>query len=346
MTGRVFVVTGANCGIGFEAAKYLIEGGNEVVLACRNEQKAKEAIESIKRDNPRGKAVFLQLDITDVESIQKFVFSFKSQFSHLNGLINNAGMAQSFDEKDVVRCKNGYEITMMTNYIGHALLTLLLIDLLKEGVKSCQLGRIVNVSSTLHNIDENPRMMKDIKPLDVNNFFLDNPASDFNGLQAYKNSKLCQILFTYKLAEDLKGSGILINAACPGFIPTTNFTRSSSRLSRCFLVCCFHYCLRPLDITRTPNHGGRLIADLAFHQRFNECNGSFVRDYFKDTSSSETHDENLRQKVWDLTMDLLRRAGASLPAPSSPAAASSEASPAAFLPAEKNSDAVAILEVE
>ena len=68
----LFFNLGANCGIGFEAAKYLIEGGNEVVLACRNEQKAKEAIESIKRDNPRGKAVFLQVTVA-IETIKGYV---------------------------------------------------------------------------------------------------------------------------------------------------------------------------------------------------------------------------------------------------------------------------------
>ena len=54
-----------------------------------------------------------------------------------------------------------------------------------------------------------------MKKLDLSNFFLDNPAEDYNGLQAYKNSKLCQILFTYKLAADLRPDGILVNAVCP-----------------------------------------------------------------------------------------------------------------------------------
>jgi len=311
MTGRIFIVTGANSGIGYEAAKYLIEGGNHVIFGCRNEEKAKAVIEGIKRDNPRGQATFIELDVSDFDSIRNFVFTFKSQFSHLNGLINNAGVGD-FDGKNLIMTKDGYEITMMTNYIGHFFLTMLLIDWLRRGVESCQLARIVNVSSTLHNIEENPRMMKDVKRLDPNNFFLDNPAEEYNGLQAYKNSKLCQVLFTFKLAEDLRDQGILVNAVCPGFIPATNFTRAASKSKRCFLLCCFHYCLRPLDITRTPQQGGRLIADLAFHQRFQDCNGAFVRDYYKDESSFEAQDKNLQQQVWDLTMDLIRRTGASL----------------------------------
>ena len=61
MTGRVIVVTGASSGIGYETARYLCEGGNDVILACRSEEKAKAAIEKIKRTNPNALATFMQV---------------------------------------------------------------------------------------------------------------------------------------------------------------------------------------------------------------------------------------------------------------------------------------------
>ena len=61
MTGRVIVVTGASSGLGYEVARYLCEGGNDVILACRNEEKAKRAIEKIKRQNPNALATFMQV---------------------------------------------------------------------------------------------------------------------------------------------------------------------------------------------------------------------------------------------------------------------------------------------
>lgn len=317
MTGRIFVITGANSGIGFEAAKYLAEGGNHVILACRSQEKGEAAVEKIRKDNARAMVTFLELDVADFDSIRKFVNEFKSRFQSLNGLINNAGIAD-FKSKEVVRNKDGYEITMMTNHIGHVLLTSLLVDSLAQGVATSGSGRIVNVASTLHNMEENPRMMKNIQKLDLDNFFLDNAPEDFNGLQAYKNSKLCQILYTYKLAEELESKGIAVNAVCPGFIPSTNLSRTSPRHTRCFLVCCFHFCLRPLDITRTPQQGGRLVADLSYHERFQGCNGLFIRDYYKDHSSSESYDKELQQRVWDLTLDLIRRVGTGLTSPVTP----------------------------
>ena len=61
MTGRVVVVTGASSGLGYEVARYLCEGGNDVILACRNEEKAKRAIEKIKRQHPNALATFMNV---------------------------------------------------------------------------------------------------------------------------------------------------------------------------------------------------------------------------------------------------------------------------------------------
>ncbi len=63
MTGKVVIVTGANAGLGYEVARYLCEGGNDVILACRNEEKANKAVEKIKKQNPNALATFMQVRI-------------------------------------------------------------------------------------------------------------------------------------------------------------------------------------------------------------------------------------------------------------------------------------------
>lgn len=97
MKGQVIIVTGANAGIGYETVKHLYKLNATIVLACRDKQRAENAIKELEKEiKSEGKLIFERLDLSDLESIEEFSENFKNKFKNLNILINNAGMIKPF----------------------------------------------------------------------------------------------------------------------------------------------------------------------------------------------------------------------------------------------------------
>ncbi len=124
LEGQIVVVTGANTGIGLETARKLASCHATVILACRSYERTLPILEELQRTYGRDKAYFIEVDLSDLDSVQKFVNAFKQQFSQLNILINNAGL--SMREKKL--SKQGFELTLAANHIGHFALTKGLLD--------------------------------------------------------------------------------------------------------------------------------------------------------------------------------------------------------------------------
>src|SRR5262252_8666538 len=142
MTGKTCIVTGANSGIGKETAIGLARMGARVVLVCRNEEKGRRALEDIRRETGSSQFDLLIADMSSLESVRAVAAQVLQRYSRLDVLINNAGSA-------VVRpalSADGIEMTVAGNHLGPALLTFLLLDLLKSSAPS----RVVNVSSEAH----------------------------------------------------------------------------------------------------------------------------------------------------------------------------------------------------
>jgi NAD(P)-dependent dehydrogenase (short-subunit alcohol dehydrogenase family) len=140
---KVAIVTGSSSGIGLEAAAELASKDYHVVYACRNEEKAKLAMDQATKANPNAKTTFLQLDTGKMKSVKSFAESFLRQFDRLDVLVNNAGSGY-FLKKDRIT-EDGLEAFFATNYLGAFLLTKLLKDTLKKSS-----GRVVNVTSIEH----------------------------------------------------------------------------------------------------------------------------------------------------------------------------------------------------
>lgn len=157
------------------------------------------ALKEIKEASGSDNLHFMQLDLASLESIREFSKKFHAAESRLDILINNAGVLTPFEYT-----KDGFELNMGVNHLGHFLLTNLLLDLLKAAAPS----RIVVVASNLHKIGS----------IDKENF---NSEKSFAGSwTAYGNSKLANILFTKKLAKMLGGTGVTVNCLCPGPVNT------------------------------------------------------------------------------------------------------------------------------
>ena len=192
----LFRSTGANSGIGKAAAILLAKNGANIILACRSLERGKKALEEISRTSESNKVELFQLDLASQDSIRKFAALFKAQHSKLDVLIHNAA---NFDlsYKKPVMTEDGVETIFATNHIGPVLLTHLLLDLLKKSAPS----RIITVASK--GLVTYPFM-----DIEFDNL---NGERKFSPQHAYYQSKQAQVMFTYDMAEELKGTGVTIN---------------------------------------------------------------------------------------------------------------------------------------
>jgi NAD(P)-dependent dehydrogenase (short-subunit alcohol dehydrogenase family) len=201
--GKVVIVTGANSGLGFEAAKVLAGKRATVVLACRNLQKAAAAQILIKQRVPNTKTDIISLDLGNLSSIQDFAANFTKKYQRLDILLNNAGvMAGPYQQTT-----DGFEKQIGTNHLGHFALTGLLFDILHDTPAS----RIVTVSSLAHRLGT----------IDFDNLLFEGGIG-YKPMAAYGRSKLANLLFTYELQRKLthKGSSTIAVAAHPGVAAT------------------------------------------------------------------------------------------------------------------------------
>ena len=201
-SGKVAIVTGAASGLGFEVSRALAGKGAKVVMAVRDTEKGGEAVRKIVREHERADIEVMKLDLADLSSVRKFTDDFRKGRYRLDLLIDNAGvMAVPFE-----KTADGFELQFGTNHLGHFALTILLIDMLKKVPGS----RVVTVSSGAHSVG-----MLDFGDLNWEN-------RKYNKWQAYGDSKLANLYFTFELQRRLDEEGIntLAVAAHPGWSAT------------------------------------------------------------------------------------------------------------------------------
>ncbi|XP_045476018.1 retinol dehydrogenase 12-like [Harmonia axyridis] len=205
LDGKIAIVTGANSGIGFEVAKELASRNATVILACRDMNKAKFALEKIKKDISSPVSLIpMELDLASLKSIQSFTEKFKDKFEYLHILINNAGLSNSHTTKRLLTDDN-LELHFGVNYIGHFYLTNLLLCVLEKSRPS----KVVIVSSKLH---EKGQICLD----DLNSVSRNCP-------NLYADSKLANVYFCRELSKKIESKGIDVFAVCPGWVYTNLF---------------------------------------------------------------------------------------------------------------------------
>ena len=143
LTGKVAVVTGANTGIGMQTAKMLADAGAEVIMACRSIERAKTAKARASNGGKNAVSV-MTLDLSDTDSVRKFAANFSKKYAKLDILVNNAGLNASSGYQGPKTTSQGYDICMGVNYLGHFMLTSLLLPLLMKSVDG---ARVVALSS-------------------------------------------------------------------------------------------------------------------------------------------------------------------------------------------------------
>jgi NAD(P)-dependent dehydrogenase (short-subunit alcohol dehydrogenase family) len=182
ITGKICMVTGANAGIGKATALVLAQMGATVVMICRNRERGEAALNEIKRVSGNDNVSLLLADLSSQNSIRQLVENFKTQYTALHVLINNAGNIPM--ERTIT--EDGIETQFAVSHLSYFLLTNLLLDVLKASAPS----RIINVASTLH-------QFATISFDDLQSEHSYQPS------QVYNRTKLANILFTYELARRL-----------------------------------------------------------------------------------------------------------------------------------------------
>jgi NAD(P)-dependent dehydrogenase (short-subunit alcohol dehydrogenase family) len=200
LSGKTYVVTGANTGIGRATAEALARQGAKVVLACRSEAKTRPVLDAIAAAG--GDAELVQVDLADLDSVRRAADGLLTRALAIDGLVNNAGLAGL---RGVTR--QGFEVAFGTNHLGHFLWTTMLLPRVEAAR-----GRIVNVASKAHY--DAPRRV----PGGIDWKALERKTKTVTGLREYAVSKLCNVLFTKELARGKAGAGVHSYALHPGVV--------------------------------------------------------------------------------------------------------------------------------
>ncbi|XP_060529998.1 retinol dehydrogenase 13-like isoform X2 [Cylas formicarius] len=202
LVGKTALVTGANTGIGYETALDFAKRGATVILACRDESKARKARDNIIEETNNKNVSYGLVDFLDLACVRKFADEFNSTHTRLDILVNNAAAVRL---RGVTT--DGYLAAVQVNYLGPFLLTMLLLNLIVKTPSA----RIVNVSSSAPNYSN---------PLDMDLMF-DGP----DRTKAYYRSKFGNILFTIELASRLANTTVTVYSLHPGVVDTDIFRR-------------------------------------------------------------------------------------------------------------------------
>lgn len=210
LDGKIIVITGANSGIGFESARIFAGAGAHVVMACRNAEKANEAIKLIHKEIPKASVEFMSLDLGSLASVRNFAKAACENLPKINVLCNNAGV-MTVPYKNYTKTEDDFEMHFGINHLGHFALTGMLFEKLMES----QSSRIVTVSSGAHKIGDTALRF-----------------DDEQGLNGYGRSKLANLLFTYELDRRFKARGLNMKAvACHPGATKSNLLNAGPQMS-------------------------------------------------------------------------------------------------------------------
>lgn len=214
LDGRVFVVTGGNRGIGFWTARGLARRGAQVIIASRDTAKGFEAARRLQHELSADDEVnvhFMQLDLSELNSIRQFAALFRDRYGRVDGLIANAGcmMSSTGHRRAIQQTKDGFELQIGVNHVGHCYLIRELRTMLSKG------SRIVLVSSVAHALFCPQKLplaewILDLQPL----------TELYEPLVAYGKSKLANILAAVDLQRQLQPLGVTVVSCHPGEVAT------------------------------------------------------------------------------------------------------------------------------
>jgi len=272
--GKTCMITGATSGIGRASAIDLGKLGAKLVLVCRNRERGEELVGEIKH----GGNSEVDLMIADLQSqaeIRKLAADFLATKKPLHVLMNNAGI---FNMKRRIG-SDGIEEVWAVNHLAYFLLTLLLLDRIKQSAPA----RIINISSHLH---QNATIKFD----DLGG------ERSYGGMSSYGQSKLANVLFTYELARRLAGTGVTVNAVHPGAVATNLARNNGGIVSAAWKLAG--------TFMRSPENGARTQVYLASAPEVDGVTGKYFIDEKEARSSAESHDASIARRLWNISAQM------------------------------------------
>ncbi|MBW4493613.1 MAG: protochlorophyllide reductase [Oscillatoria princeps RMCB-10] len=308
------VVTGASSGVGLYAAKALAKRGWHVVMACRDLEKAEKAAQSA--GMPAGSYTILHIDLGSLDSVRRFINSFRATGRSLDALVCNAAIYMPLI-KQPLRSPEGYELTVATNHLGHFLLCKIMLEDMK--LSQAPDRRVVILGTVTHNPKElggkiPPRPdLGDLKGL-AEGFQAPHTMIDgkkFEPVKAYKDSKVCNVLTMRELHRRYhESTGITFSSLYPGCVATTALFRNHYPLFQKIFPLFQKYITGGFVSEELAGERvAAVVADPEYKQsgmywswgnRQKKNGKSFVQEV-----SSEASDDQKAERLWDLSEKLV-----------------------------------------
>jgi NAD(P)-dependent dehydrogenase (short-subunit alcohol dehydrogenase family) len=280
--GRLAVVTGANTGLGFETARILAARGASVVLAVRDTDKGKAAAARIAGTAPGANVTVQPLDLASLESVRAAAGELRARHPRIDLLVNNAGVM--FPPRQTTR--DGFELQLGTNHLGHFALT----GLLLEQMLPVPGSRVVTVSSQAHRI----RARINFDDLQA--------ERSYSRVAAYSQSKLANLMFTYELARRLSAEPTTIAVAAHPGLAATELTRHTPAIAAYFYA---------RVISQNPAMGALPVLraatdpDVLGGQYYGPRGIFGTRGYPEPARSSrQSHDTAIQRRLWTVSEEL------------------------------------------
>ncbi|XP_074315973.1 short-chain dehydrogenase TIC 32 A, chloroplastic-like [Silene latifolia] len=276
------IITGATSGIGEETARVLAKRGARLILPARSYKAAEETKARILGECPHAEVLVMPLDLSSLSSVTNFVREFESLNLPLNLLINNAG---KFSHGHGIS-EDGIEMTFATNYLGHFMLTKLLINKMAETAEMTGVqGRIVNVSSSIHTWFTGDMM----DYLDL----ITKSKTEYDATRAYALSKLANVLHTKHLALTLQEmkANVTVNCVHPGIV-RTRLTRDREGIITDLVF------FLASKLLKTIPQAAATTCYVATHPRLRDVSGKYFADCNQAIPSKMGSNSQQAHKLW------------------------------------------------
>ncbi|NHN32450.1 SDR family oxidoreductase [Paenibacillus sp. S3N08] len=268
---RIMIVTGANSGMGLATTIALAKEGCKVIMVCRSRERGATAYQGALKQSGSSDIELMHGDLGSLESTRTFARAFKAKYSHLDGLINNAGVVAIKRQTT----EDGFEVQLGVNHLGHFLLTRLLLDELQRAPQ----GRVVVVSSGAHK---------------VGSIYWDDPffTQGYSFWKGYAQSKLANILFTKELARRLQGTRVTVNSLHPGAVGTSLGVNRKTGFGKSILAFLGLFFL-------TPEEGAQTALYLATSEEVAGISGEYFYKKKIAPVSAKAQDAQQARLLWE-----------------------------------------------
>lgn len=263
---KTVLITGATDGIGKQTANEMANSGYQLILHGRNDDTVKRTVNEISQQSGNKHIAGLEADLASLDEVKQLAEQVRQQYDTLDILINNAGIYQ--DRREMTG--DGFEKTFQVNYLSHFLLTNKLLKLLKKRDDS----RIVNVASMVHST-----------AIDFDNL---QGEQRFDGSEAYGLSKLCNVLFTYKLARILDDTSVTVNCLHPGVIDTKLLRKNWP------------------GIGGPVKEGAENILFVATHPSLEEVSGKYFVNKMPQSSATASYEHDKQDRLWKISHEMVK----------------------------------------